>query len=129
MMNKAICIIDDDSIFRMIVVRMVRKYDPSIDCHQCENGEKGLEVLARLQHDYDAIIVFLDINIPSINGWSILDKLENSDFYKTNKFTLYVVSSSVDESDINKASQYSLVKKYLHKPLQVDDIKSVLGTD
>lgn len=128
-MKKAICIIDDDTIFRMIVVRMIRKYDKSITCYQCENGEKGLEVLEHIQNDYDAIIVFLDINIPSINGWNILDQLENSNFYSTHKFTLYIVSSSVDESDIYKASQYSLVQKYLHKPLQVEDIKSVLGTE
>jgi CheY-like chemotaxis protein len=73
------------------------------------------------------IIVLLDLNMPILDGWGFLEQIEKSDFYNLHQLSIYIVSSSIDESDISKASQYGFVKNFLHKPLSREDLNTVIG--
>jgi DNA-binding NarL/FixJ family response regulator len=126
-MKKEIFIIDDDMILRLIVQKMINHIDPSAICHQCENGEIGLDALLPCLDSENQIIVLLDLNMPVLDGWEVLDCLENSDFLHRKFFTLYILSSSTDESDILKASEYGLVQKFYHKPLNSASITEILN--
>ncbi len=126
-MKKEVFIIDDDPILRLIVKKMIHNIDSSVICHQFENGEKGIVAMGRFSHTNNPVIVLLDINMPILDGWGFLDRLNemNLDGYKN--IQLCIVSSSINESDILKASQYNLVRKFLHKPLNKEDIVEILN--
>ena len=125
-MAKKIFIIDDDAILRLIIKKMVLKIDNSLSCHQCENGEVGLKELELIKNSEDRVIVLLDINMPILDGWGFLDRLEECNAYNIKLLDLYILSSSTDESDKLKASQYKVVKKFFHKPLNNVDLIEVL---
>lgn len=126
-MRKEIILIDDDPILRLVVHKMIEHIDPSVICHHCENGEVGLKVLETFFYSNRPIMVILDINMPILDGWSFLDRLENKDINILKNIQLYIVSSSTDESDKLRASNYGLVKKFFHKPLYNEDIKEILN--
>lgn len=72
-MKKEIFIKDDDPIHRMIVKRMINNIDSSLIINECENGEIGLSRIEDFKNSCHKIIVFLDINMPILNGWGFLD--------------------------------------------------------
>jgi CheY-like chemotaxis protein len=122
-------IVDDDLIQRMIVSKMIKMIDPTLVITQCENGKIGLDMLEKHSNSTQKIIVLLDINMPILDGWGFLDQIEKSNFYNLHQLSIHIVSSSIDESDISKASEYGFVKSFLHKPLSREDLSKVLGMD
>ncbi|OXA78680.1 CheY chemotaxis protein or a CheY-like REC (receiver) domain [Flavobacterium aquidurense] len=127
-MNKTVLIVDDDPIIRLIIQNMIHNLDSSVNCHQCVNGEVGLTALETLQNSTDIIVVLLDINMPVLNGWGVLDGLQKINLDSFNKFQLYIVTSSIDESDKITAQSYPVIKKFYHKPLTKQDIEEILNS-
>jgi CheY-like chemotaxis protein len=124
-----IFIIDDDLIQRMIVSKMIKIIDPTLLTTHCENGKIGLDMLEKQSNSNQKIIVLLDINMPVLDGWGFLDQIEKSNFYNLDQLSIYIVSSSIDESDILKANQYGFVKSFLHKPLSREDLSTIIDID
>lgn len=118
-------IIDDDRIVgmlhRMVLVRAGFCASPIV----CEKGSEGLRHLLEHQPERVASLVFLDLHMPQMTGWEILDALEKH----TLDAPVYVVivSSSVDPADIARAQHYPMVINFLSKPLttkRLDELRS-----
>jgi CheY-like chemotaxis protein len=124
-----IFIIDDDLIQRMIISKMIKTIDPTLVINQSENGEIGLAMLKQHSDSHQKIIILLDINMPVLDGWGFLDQIEKSNFYNLDQLSIYIVSSSIDESDILKANQYEFVKSFLQKPLSREDLSTIISAD
>lgn len=125
-MNITVIIVDDDPIVRLVIQRMIHSIDSSVDCHQCDNGEVGLAVIKKLQDVADYVVVLLDINMPVLNGWEFLDRLQQLNIVASDKFKLYMITSSTDASDKIKARSYPVIKKLYPKPLSKQDLKDIL---
>lgn len=128
-MKKQVCIIDDDPIYRMIASKIINIIASPLTIHQCKNGEEGLAKLEDLKNSNHETVVFLDINMPGLNGWDVLDGISQNDFHTLSKLQIYMVSSSTDERDLLKSKQYSFVKGFLHKPLSKEDLISAIGSE
>lgn len=126
-MKREIVIIDDDSIYRMVVSITLKNIDASLVIHECEDGQKGLAKLQDLTNSDAQIIVILDINMPVLDGWRFLDALEENKMYRPDQLVIYMVSSSIDKEDVLRAQHYGFVKRFLHKPLVKDDFASIVG--
>lgn len=117
-MNSTIIIIDDDDIIRHCHDLILKKsgFTATITCFS--NGLNALEYLDNHHMEMQHCIIFLDINMPVINGWQMLSEFEQSPY--RNKLDVVLVSSSIDSSDHEKAKSYSLVRKFVVKPLNID---------
>ncbi len=124
-MNKTILIIDDDLLVRLIVEKMMSKIDPTLTFIPCEDGKVGLERLIEHQGNRSEYIIILDLNMPVLDGWGFLDKIQSQHLNKNN-IEIFILSSSTDKSDIERAKRYPLVKKFYHKPLTNYDIIEIL---
>lgn len=70
-------------------------------------------------------MVLLDINMPIMDAWGFLDKM-NELLHSTN-VSVFILSSSINPKDIEKSTSYSSVLKYIMKPLGLDKIATILG--
>ena len=69
-------------------------------------------------------LILLDLNMPIWDGWQFLDEAKDLDLLKD--IPLYIITSSTDRSDRDRASQHQLLDRYLVKPLTLDKVKPVL---
>ncbi len=71
-------------------------------------------------------LVFLDINMPEMSGWDVLDELKDHNEILIKFMTIYMISSSIDLTDKNKSIDNPLVKAFVSKPLSGKVIKELL---
>lgn len=127
---KSCCIIDDDPIFIYGTKRLIKETDFSDSIIVFNNGEdalKGLKEMYQITHELPQVI-FLDLNMPIMNGWEFLDEFVKLPNNSLNKTVIYVVSSSVDPKDIDKVKEYELISNYILKPITPNDFQTILTT-
>lgn len=108
----------------MISIKVIGKYKVLVNISSYLNGKEALEFLKKNYNDTYFFIVLLDVNMPVMNGWEFLDELVN--FYFSNQIKIYIVSSSTDEVDIQKAETYNNVVKFISKPIGKEDYEFLL---
>lgn len=115
-----IVLIDDDPISTFLTEKLISSLiEKPCQFLKFHSAKMALEVISNIQPNY----LFLDINMPEMNGWDFLDNFQP----ENEEIKIYIVSSSIDERDVLKASRYSLVKEYLSKPLIKKHIKQIFG--
>lgn len=128
---KRILCIDDDSITLMLCKKVIAKAEFSDEIDTALNGEKALTYLENLiEKEKDEIIfpelIFLDLNMPVMNGWEFLDAYLENGYYKTyNNTKVIVLSSTIDPKDIEKSKTYPMVLAFLSKPISTEMLKSI----
>jgi len=116
-------IVDDDPVILLIMKKLLEKSDFDSSPLFFENG---LTALNHLKENYvlnDRYVVMLDINMPVMNGWEFLAELEK--FADATNTFVFVVSSSIDETDVQKANSNQYVLRYLSKPVYTDTLISL----
>ncbi|MFC4211298.1 response regulator [Pedobacter lithocola] len=124
-MNRKILVIDDDSLILLIHEAKLEE-ETNCACAYFDNAKSALE------HIIDAdsnthFLLLLDINMPVMNGWDLLDEIKKHPF-KNNILTI-MVTSSVNEADKEKAQQYEMVLDFLSKPLKtrhIDRLRNIV---
>ena len=122
-MTQQILLIDDDPVINFVNTKIVAKKFTDTPIFVFEDGKKALEhIKTNSTHSF---LIFLDLNMPNINGWEFLDaiSLEACDF----NIQVHIVTSSVDPSDRAKAAQYKQVLTYLVKPLKASHLDNLTG--
>lgn len=123
------CIIDDDKIYVNLVRKIIEIKHLSENLLIFKNGKEALDyfklIMENMTEDKLPDIIFLDLNMPVMDGWEFLAefvKIKNN-FEK--KITLYVVSSSIDPRDLERAKSFNLVTDYLIKPIELKKFEKI----
>lgn len=114
-----VLLVDDDEIQNFIHQRIIRKYVLENQILVATNGQEGLKILQELIESKANLkrgIIFLDINMPIMNGFQFLElyQLEFDSQFKNT--TLYPLSSSDDLKDVIQMNQLG-IENYIVKPL------------
>lgn len=87
-------------------------------------AEEALEALAAGDEVSD--MVFLDINMPRMNGFEFLEAYEKLNFHGKRSVVVVMLTTSVNPSDEDKASGYPDVREFCSKPLTVEALHQVV---
>ena len=122
------CLIDDDRIFIFAAKRILKATEFCDNFTIYNNGAEALIGLRDIIKSGNNIpdLILLDLNMPIMDGWQFLDefvKIENS-----KKITLYIVSSSIDPADSEKAKQYEQITDFIVKPITKDALTKIVNT-
>mgnify|MGYP003656159379 CR=1 FL=1 len=115
-----IFLVDDDPINNLINKRLLSKVDIAKNILEFLEGEDALNKLKDFNPS-QSILIFLDINMPVLNGWEFLEKYQEMHPDRCDK--IVIVSSSIDYQDRLKAQGYKSVTGFLEKPLTLEKIK------
>jgi len=121
-----IVLIDDDKIVTAVNKRIIQKILPNASIKTFENGEKGLVYLISAQDSNLKTLVFLDINMPIMDGFQFLNVYENAIAYQDHSFVICLLTSSTGNQDKQKAADYPSVLEYAKKPLNEKKIKGLI---
>jgi CheY-like chemotaxis protein len=124
---KITCIIDDDEIYLFSVKKVIELNKLSDKVMDFKNGQEALDYFSEYKDDDEALpdVIFLDINMPVMNGWEFIEAFQNIRSTISKKITLYIVSSSVDKTDVDKAKGFPIVHDYLTKPIMAAELKNI----
>ncbi len=120
-----ILIVDDSSIVRKVLIKTFGMTDIKVNnFYQAENGKVGLDLL----HSNWVDLVFLDINMPVMNGMEFMKNLRNDPTYKE---TPVIVVSTEGSQERRDELLSAGIKAYLRKPVTpkslVEAITQILG--
>jgi len=113
-------LIDDDNIYQFTARKILESTGLAKEIQSFYNGRDALRYLTEQKNlGADALpdVIFLDINMPVMNGWEFLEEYHNLVGEFPKPVVVYVVSSSIDSYDIKKSKQYRAVTDYIVKPV------------
>lgn len=128
-MNSRSCflIVDDSKVDQMVTHQLLKINTGISNIHEVNNG---LEALAWLKSNANRpdqwLIIILDIKMPEMDGFAFLDAFELLDDRVKGITRIFMVSSTLDTSDIERARDHRLVEKLLTKPLPIRELMSLL---
>jgi CheY-like chemotaxis protein len=125
-MVKKIFIIDDEPINTFIVKQMAIKVNMAEQYIIFNDSKTALETLLQLPDSEMPEIIFVDINMPALDGWDIVTNLTENRPH-LNLFIVFLTSSIADEDRLKAAANPS-IKSYLIKPINPADLQTVLQT-
>jgi len=119
-MLKKVVLIDDDQINNFVCETIIRSENFAERVVSYEWAEDALNHLKQTAienpEDFPELI-FLDINMPGMDGWKFLDEYKNLPEAVTKKCSLLMLSSAVDREDIICAKTHAEVRDFFSKPL------------
>ena len=127
---KSVYIIDDDSITVFGLRKLLGKLSKNFAISEFSNGKAALEAIKKLRRENKSMpeVIFLDINMPIMDGWSFLDEFLR--LPNTSSVTIKIITSSIDIRDRKKWESY--VSKTHHqidfitKPIYELDLRDML---
>jgi CheY-like chemotaxis protein len=122
------CIIDDDPIFVYGAQALMQLTNFCNSMMVYNNGEEALNNLKVLLSSGEKLpdVILLDLNMPIMDGWEFLEEFTK---IKTEKeITIFIVTSSIDPNDVEKAKTYSEVSNYIVKPVTTESLEHILET-
>ncbi|NVK27886.1 MAG: response regulator [Flavobacteriia bacterium] len=121
------CIIDDDPIFVFGARKVMELANFAKSFMIYHNGLDAIQALEPiLRSDKGAPdVILVDLNMPVMDGWQFLDRLVTIPI--TQKITVYIVTSSIDSTDIDKAKEYEIVSDYVVKPITKEKLKDMIN--
>ena len=125
----SVCIIDDDRIFIYGTKKIMKKIGFEGDLIVFNNGQDAAEGLAEMSKGNKKLpsLILLDLNMPIMNGWEFLEEYKKIPLGHKSGVTLYIMSSSVDPIDCEKAKSYAEVKNYILKPVTPHDLDKIIN--
>jgi CheY-like chemotaxis protein len=125
--HKIIFLIDDDSVSNFINTKIIQGDFP-FAVVAFTNAMEVLQELKRHQapgSDSIPDLIFLDINMPIMDGWEFLDEFVKLPDFLLEKCSIAMLTSSLDRDDIEKSKKYKCVVGFISKPLTVEILKDM----
>ena len=123
MVTKTVCFIEDDDAYMFLMKTILRGIDGyDIKILAFGDGKQAADYFDANAENESALpdIIFLDLNMPIMDGWEFLDIWSSLQTRLKKKVPLYVHSSSISQKDIQQAKEQVLVVDFIEKPMEED---------
>lgn len=123
-----ILLIDDDQATNYIHKRVINKAAITDKIVELESGYDAIKYLN--QTDFEAYprpdIIFLDINMPGMDGWEFLEGYEKLNPEQRGKIILVMLTTSLNPDDKNRSDTISTIDGFKNKPLTHETLQDII---
>jgi two-component system chemotaxis response regulator CheY len=121
-----VLLVDDDDIFNMLHGEVLKRIIPDVRIDVFKSGQEVLQFMEQSpNHKID--LLFLDIRMPVMGGFEVLDAMAMMEPGRFTDTRIYVLSSTLDDRDLQRAKETPLVTDFIGKPMSFDTLRSILG--
>lgn len=124
MKNLDILLVDDDPLIKFYIQKTLVRKNIANKVYTVNNGQEALELLDGKAAGMDRVLIFLDIEMPVLNGWGFLNELQKKDYQS--KANIVVVSTSTELGAKRTSDQYPQVMGYLEKPIPPETLLDII---
>ncbi|MEO7989217.1 MAG: response regulator [Chryseolinea sp.] len=118
-------LIDDSDIDLFIQRRFLEVYNFSDTLVLYNSAEEALGWLKEMKGDAAPDVIFLDLNMPEIDGFSFLNDFKKLPQEVLNKCKIVVLTSSNSAKDREQAFSFNNVIQFITKPIKQSDIENL----
>ena len=120
-------VIDDDKIYHFLLKNLFKQNGIEVVPTFFVNGSDALDhIKNNTGQDILPDLILLDVNMPIMDGWQFLEEFSKISGGLPKLPTIYMISSSNNEVDINKSKEYDgTVKGYFLKPICKEDLEKI----
>jgi len=125
---KCIMLVDDNPDDNFFHEREIKKANASTVVIEKNTGMEALEYLKSKKANSDMLpdLIFLDINMPGMNGWDFLQEYELLDKKLQSSEIIIMLTTSDNADDVARAKAWSFVADYIAKPLTEEIMKGII---
>ena len=118
--EKTILVVDDSNIIRNFTKRI---FDGKYGVGTAKNGQEAIDLMEANKDNENIIAILLDLNMPKVDGFAVLQYMEDNDLF--DKIPVSIISGDSSKETIDKAYKYPIVDM-LGKPFNENDVKRVV---
>ena len=115
-------LVDDDPINNLICRKKLLKKRPDLEIKEFLIARQALEYFLQSPTPHTDLLL-LDINMPDMDAWSFLEELAKNKI----DVPVVIITSSIDEDDLDSAKPYKAIKSYIIKPLTDDKVRTIIA--
>ncbi|MDF4221827.1 response regulator [Maribacter sp. M208] len=122
-----ILLIDDDELYLYLMTKTIKQLSNELIISTFTDGEMAVEYIAKCTEEKVELpeVIFLDINMPFLDGWGFLNEFKKLKPKIMNNINIYMVSSSMRDSDIKRASNFEELTGYVVKPVNKVELAEI----
>jgi len=117
--HNTVLLIDDSYIDNLINRKILENNKFAESITVIDSPQEAINFLKNKQAEGDDFpeVIFLDLRMPGMSGFELLQELHSIIGHKAGEIKIFVLSSSLDPSDLKRAQENSLVTRFIGKPL------------
>lgn len=126
-----VLLVDDDISTNFIHRRIVENTKINVDVKEITSAKEALDYLTysgkyeNAEPAAKAGIIFLDINMPGMNGWDFIDEYKKLDAKYKARIVVVMLTTSLNPDDEQHAASLTEIATYLHKPLNMEAFANI----
>jgi len=123
-------LVDDNMDDNFIHKRVINKERPDITVVVMQTAIDALEHLKnKSAHEHKhPDLIFLDINMPGMNGWEFIEEYKKLDDELRSKVIIIMLTTSENPDDIRKAKELGIPVGFRTKPLTTSMFREIMST-
>lgn len=122
-------LIDDEEVFNFIHTQVIQLIEPDAQIKEIRSSSGALQCIKENLNKADQFpdVILVDINMPEMNGFELMEELQQLSSSFTKKAHIYMVTSSLFESDRKRAETFSVLTGFMEKPIGASDAEKIIA--
>ncbi len=126
--KKHLCVIDDDQVYQFTIKKTLEHRDTFSRVSFFNDGKEGINYLKSKINSASDLpdVILLDLNMPVLDGWGFMEEFMAIREQLAKPVHIYLVTSSIDFRDRERAKNYSEVSDFKIKPITYEELSLTL---